>query len=362
MTPPNFLIVRLGAMGDVLHALPAVSALRQAERDAKIHWVIDPRWAPLLCAGKDAIPRSDAMPLVDHIHLADTKAWSHNPISNPTLQSILKLRRDLRKTHYELVIDLQGSIRSAIISRFARNSAVIGSSTPRETPACWFYSQGVVTRSAHVIDQAAEITGAAIGQLLTPQPTPLPRGRKSEKWYEQLASSFAQNTRFAVITPGAGWGAKRWPAERYGQVAAGLADLGLTVLVNSGPGEAHLAAEVITTSDGNARAADCTLPQLIALLRHTALFIGGDTGPLHLAAALGVPVVGLYGPTDPARNGPYGTKSIVLRHPSSRLDYTRHTATESGLLAIPATAALDAARSLLQQSNQGPYITVVQDF
>jgi heptosyltransferase I len=369
MTSQNILVVRLGSMGDVLHAMPAIAALRQALLDAKISsalkisWVIDPQWSPLLRAASipDAVPGSTAMPLVDRIHIADTRAWVRRPISIATLRSIYELRCELRAASYDAALDLQGSIRSAVISRFACSKNVIGSATPREIQARWLYSTRVATRSDHVIAQAAEIASFACGHALTPRPAPLPHDSESESWCAQW---LAENniTRFAVITPGAGWGAKRWPAERYGAVAAGLAELGLTTLVNCGPGESSLAANVVNASSGHARPIEGTLSQLIALLRHAAIFIGGDTGPLHLASALGIPVVGLYGPTDPARNGPWGTRAIVLRHGSSHRDHTRRDVTEQGLLEIPAASALDAARTLLQQSNGEPCMTIRQNF
>ena len=112
---------------------------------------------------------------------------------------------------------------------------------------------------------------------------------------------------FAIVNPGAGWGAKQWPAERYGNVAKALALSGLPCLINFGPGEQALARAVQLASDGAAEPLQCSVSQLISLTRRVRLFIGGDTGPMHLAAALKVPVVGIFGPTNPARNGPFGT-------------------------------------------------------
>jgi heptosyltransferase-1 len=360
-TIPKILIVRLGAMGDVLHAIPAVAALHASYGVVEIHWVIDPRWAPLLSPS-----------LVDRIYLADTRAWSKQPFSSATLRSIGDLRRQLREHEFDAVVDLQGSIRSAVISRFARSRCVIGNADPREKPARIFYSRRIATHTAHVVEQAAEIASAAANAALIPTATPLPIDHEAEVWFE---SKFAGAENIAVIAPGAGWGAKRWPPERYGQVAAGLAANGLAadglrVLINCGPGEEDMAQVVIAAAGNGVEAVSTSLPQLIVLLRHAKIFIGGDTGPLHLAAALNVPVVGLYGPTDPARNGPYATRSIVLRHANSRRDHTRHAATEVGLMAIPAVAALDAAHTLLQQSKNGlqnvsgetPSMTLIQNF
>jgi heptosyltransferase-1 len=150
-----------------------------------------------------------------------------------------------------------------------------------------------------------------------------------------------------LINPGAGWGAKRWPAERYAAVAQGLVERGCRVLVNAGPGEEPLAEVIASQTGGAATPLACSLAQLIALTRRLALAIAGDTGPLHLACALGRPVVGIYGPTDPARNGPFGTQFKVLRSPQSRRDHTRYQTPEAGLLTIQPEDVLRAAAALL---------------
>jgi heptosyltransferase-1 len=150
-----------------------------------------------------------------------------------------------------------------------------------------------------------------------------------------------------IMNPGAGWGAKRWPAERYGEVARRLAQEGLKPLINSGPGEEELVQAVKAASHGTAEGLECSLAELIALTRRARLFIGGDTGPMHLAAALGVPVIAIFGPTDPARNGPYGTRSIVLRSPASATSHARKVQPEEGLLEINSDQVIAAARRLL---------------
>jgi heptosyltransferase-1 len=155
---------------------------------------------------------------------------------------------------------------------------------------------------------------------------------------------------FAILSPGAGWGAKQWPAERYGLVARELASHGVRSLINYGPGEEELAAAVESASEGAARKISCSISELIALTRRARLFIGGDTGPMHLAAALEVPVVAIFGPTNPARNGPFGTRSIVLRSPSSLTSHARRSEPESGLLEITTGDVVGAARQLLQSA------------
>jgi heptosyltransferase I len=154
---------------------------------------------------------------------------------------------------------------------------------------------------------------------------------------------------FAMLNPGAGWGAKQWPTERYGDLASGLGATGLRCLVNFGPGEETLARAVESASGGAAQAIPCSLSELIALTRRARLFVGGDTGPLHLAVALQVPVVAIFGPTNPARNGPHGERSVVLRSPGSTTTHARRRRPDPGLLTISTHDVLNAARRLLEQ-------------
>jgi heptosyltransferase-1 len=150
-----------------------------------------------------------------------------------------------------------------------------------------------------------------------------------------------------LINPGAGWGAKRWPVQRYDAVAQGFIDLGFRILVNAGPGEEKMAEVIARGTEGAAIPLTCTVAQLIAITRRVALVVAGDTGPLHLACALGRPVVGIYGPTDPSRNGPFGAQFRVLRSPMSRRDHTRRESPETGLLTIQPDDVLRAADELL---------------
>jgi heptosyltransferase-1 len=154
------------------------------------------------------------------------------------------------------------------------------------------------------------------------------------------------------VNPGAGWGAKRWPAERYGEVANALREQGLRTIVNYGPGEETLAREVESAGRGAATAMQTSISELIALTRRARLFIGGDTGPLHLAAALQIPVVAIFGPTDPTRNGPYGTRNAVLRNPDSQTTHARNQQPDEAMLAISVGDVVNAALGMLKSSGQ----------
>jgi heptosyltransferase I len=355
------LIVRTSAMGDVLHALPAVAALRRLHPEWFIGWVIDPRWMPLLeAAGCCAEPgRCPERPIVDRIHRVPTQAWKHRAFSMDTVHGIRRLRRELRAERYDLCVDMQGLIRSSLVGSVSGAGRFVGRSLPREAPARWLYRETVPTPAAHVIEQGCELVSGAIGERLAPGRAELPVDRAAELWVDEwLERTLPRELwgRFAFVAPTAGWGAKTWPAERYGAVAVALAEAGWATLVNAAPaknGIADAAAEaVVTASLGCAVAAPSTLAQMTALLRRAALVIAGDTGPLHLAAALGRPVVALYGPTDPVRTGPYGTRSRVLRHASSVVNHSRTEATEQGLALISTAEVVAAALELLRESEE----------
>jgi heptosyltransferase-1 len=414
-------------MGDILHALPAVTALRQAHPGWLIDWVVEPRWRALLAAeqpenkegaigefsqelpsgaeqaaenlvpssifkgsvsGHDfsraanaiestralapegccpiilpenapffavrkaqGYPPDPVRPVVNRLHLAPTRAWRKAPFSRDTLHEIRALRRALKAGSYDAVLDLQGAIRSAVVARMAGCRRVIGEAQPRERAARWLFTERVETHGGHVIVQGVELASAVAADDLKPVTPWLPVDSTAEAWVDRILFRDASR-RSVLINPGAGWGAKRWPVERYAAVAQGLIDRGMRVLVNAGPGEEPLAQSIVQAACG-AAPVNCTLEQLIALTRRVKLAIAGDTGPLHLACALGRPVVGIYGPTDPGRNGPFGTRFRVLRSPESRRDHTRHAAPEAGLLTILPQEVLEAADELLAEGNAG---------
>jgi heptosyltransferase-1 len=194
-----------------------------------------------------------------------------------------------------------------------------------------------------VIDQACELLGAAIGLDLTPAPATLPIDVEAEVWAEYLLGQI--KSAVTLIVPTAGWGAKEWGIAKYRALAANLNRAGMRILVNASALDDSAAQEIAATGGGMVAATN--LAQLIALTRRMSLVIGGDTGPVHLAAALGRPVVALFGPTDPARNGPYfpGANVRVLRDASSRTDHKRHAETEAGLAKMSVDDVTAAAAS-----------------
>jgi heptosyltransferase-1 len=344
----RLLVVRLGSMGDIIHTLPAVTALRQALPQAMVGWIVEERWAELLCTlpTPRSGPRSPQRPLVDRIHAVNTAKWRAAPLSNQTWEQMAAGLSELRAARYEVAADFQGAVRSALLARWSRAPVIFGAAQPRENAASMFYTRQVLARGTHIVLQNLSLAEAIAGHSLELPQVEFPRDAATEEECERRLRREGIGD-FVLLNPGAGWGAKQWPAERYGDVARQLAADGLQSLINIGPGEEALAQQVGAASGGTAKGISPSLTQLIALTRRARLFIGGDTGPMHLAAALRIPVVAIFGPTDPSRNGPFDTCSIVLRSPASPTTHTRRTQPDVGLLEISEEQVGAAARKLL---------------
>ena len=291
----SFLIVRLGSLGDLMHTLPAVGALRSSFPRARLDWVVEQKWSPLL----------ECVTLLDNVI-----PWRRG------FAGALSGLRSLRRTRYACAIDFQGLYKSALVARFSGVPRRIGfqASFAREPGAARFYTEAVIPTGKHVAEMNLSLAVAAGAERLNMKECPLhlPPGDVAAV-REILAREGIGN--FCVVSPGGGWKSKCWPPERYGALCAELwRRLSIRAVVNAGPGEDDLARAVIAAA-GAAKPLlfSPSLRQLGALLSLARLVVAADTGPLHLAAALGTPVVALFGPTDPARNGPV-PKGTVLRN------------------------------------------------
>ena len=287
----NILVVRLGALGDVVHAVPAVAALRRAFPDATIDWIVE--------SSHRAIP--DLVTVLDRVIALEGRslaAW-RTAVS------------DLRRTHYDVAIDFQGLLKSAVLARASGARRVIGFSIwhLREKTARPFYSSTADAEGGHVVRKNLRLLGT-LGIDAEAIEFPL-RAVHSPSF--EILRQMVQGP-YALINPGGGWPNKRWPAERFGEVAAFLADeRGLTPVVLWGPGEDALAQAVIDASSGRAVLAPPTgLADLVVLAREAALLVSGDTGPLHIATAVGTPTVSIFGPTNPERNGPWSGHDVAV--------------------------------------------------
>jgi heptosyltransferase I len=348
----RMLVVRLSAMGDIIHAMPAIAALRHARPDLQIGWLVEERWAELLCArnSQRLAECSERKPLADWVHVTKFSSWRRTPFSADAWHEIRSCRREVRAMTYEVVLDLQGTIRSALAARFAGAAVRIGSSQPREGPARMFYTHAVDVRGTHVIEHALSLASRPAGQALQYVQPPFPIDPASEGWAD-LQCEMLDGKPLGILNPGAGWGAKCWPPESFGAVARSLAARGMAVLINYGPGEEARVEAVRNSSGGVAVPLKCSIGELIALMRRALLFIGGDTGPMQLAAALRVPVVALFGPTRPERNGPFGTANVVLRSPQSVNNTTHTDRRDEGLASIEPQAVIEAAERLLGENH-----------
>ena len=288
----SFLLVRLGSMGDVIHAIPAAAALRARFPEARIDWLVDPRYVPLL----EMVRGLDSRIAVNTRRLGSTMA---------TL-------RDLRRVGYTAVIDLQGLLKSAVLARAVGADRTIGfeSSHLRERTAGPFYTHRVDPTEPHVIfKNLALLEPLGSRDTRVAFPLEIPPSTVADAAVASLGGG-----PYALINPGAAWPNKRWPADRFGALADALRDrFGLRSLVLWGPGEQSLAEQVVSTSAGAASAASATsITDLFAIARHARVLISGDTGPLHIGGAVGTPLVALFGPTRAERNGPWSPSDIVL--------------------------------------------------
>ena len=262
----------------------------------------------------------------------------------------------MRAEQYDAALDVQGAIKSALMAKLSGARLTIGFNHPRERLARLFYGVRVDGRSAHVIEQNIEVVQSWLQEIglsratatLQPGAALLPRDRASEARLDALLQSMGlARSPLAILNPGTGWGAKQWAPSRYGELALRLAARGMRPVVNYGPGEESLAREAVAASGATAVALFSSLSELMALARRAQLFVGGDTGPMHLAALLGVKTVALFGPTDPARNGPYWAGTRVLRDSASITSYSHKRSVDAGLEKITVERVMDEIEALL---------------
>lgn len=287
----RLLIVRLGALGDIVHALPTAAALRRAFPSARLDWLVSAKHRAML----------DLVPVIDRRIVIGAGAMSY-----------VDAVRELRRSRYDAALDLQGLIKSAALARSSGAARVIGFARGhlREPLARLFYTEAQVAASdGHVVWKNLSLL-AALGITAARAEFPI------DDVTSAAARQVAERTggRYALLNPGAAWPNKRWPAARFGALAARLRERhGLASVVLWGPGEQSLAADVVAASGGAAVASPRTsIADLVALARGAALMVSGDTGPTHIAAAVRTPVVAIFGPTRPARNGPWAPADVSV--------------------------------------------------
>ena len=295
----SFLIVRLGSLGDVVHGIPVAAALRQEFPSSRIDWMVDPRYVELL----------NLVSGIDRRIPVDPRTIKHGEGRRKFRETL----RELRHTDYDAVIDLQGLLKSAMLARSVRGRKTIGFPRKhlREPFARLFYTVAPDPGEAtHVIYKNLELL-APLKVLDRRVRFPLEIVRTPT--VVQVVNRFEPGG-YVLINPGAAWPNKQWPPQRFGEVASALArDFGWRSLVLWGPGEQEIAHSVVAASGGAAEPSPpTTITDLVGIARSARLMISGDTGPVHIAGAVGAPIVALYGPTQPERNGPWNLDDISI--------------------------------------------------
>jgi heptosyltransferase-1 len=322
----NILIVRLGALGDIIHAVPAAAALRRAMPEARIDWLVEAKHRAMV----------DLVTVVDRVVALEGRtigAWSD------------AVRR-VRQVRYDIAFDFQGLMKSAVLARASGATRVAGFSIwhLREKSARPFYSEtdGTNHDAPHVIYKNLHLLGV-VG--IDTGSVEFPLARVQSPALEEVSRRVGSDG-FALINPGAAWPNKRWPVDRFGEIAVFLRDVRkLRSFVLWGPGELELAQSVVNSSSESALLAPPTeIGDLLELSRRASLIVSGDTGPLHIAAAAGTPTVAIFGPTDPQRNGPWSPDDVVVsRYGECACHYARRCHRETWCLAGVSVAEITAA-------------------
>jgi ADP-heptose:LPS heptosyltransferase len=322
----KILIVRLSALGDIVHALPVLAAIKKAMPAAQVDWLVEESYASILSIAS-GLHRRIIVRARRSFETPDTRSFGG-------VRGYHAAAKFLWNQDYDIALDLQGLIKSAIWARLSFATRVVGFDAPnlREPHAAFLYSETVTpdirlsgrqavrpsgrpavrpSGEQHVIWKNLSILQAL---QIDPDTIDLPLEAQASEATSGAIAGAGGSRGFIVINPGAAWPNKRWPAARFGALAASLRDrTGLSSLVTWGPSERELAEAVASASAGAASPAPATsVPDLAVLMREAALVVSGDTGPLHIAAAMGTPLVGLYGPTWPERNGPWDPRDVVI--------------------------------------------------
>jgi lipopolysaccharide heptosyltransferase I len=335
ISPQRILIIKPSAIGDVVHTLPVLALLRRRWPGAKISWLVTPACAGLL----------EGHPMIDEIILFERKRLG-GMWKNPRLALELRgFTRGLRERKFDLVLDLQGLFRSGWLGRKTRAPVRVGFRNAREF-AWLFYTQRVPieTMEQHAIDRylkLARFIGCDAGPVEFPFAT-------SDADRAHVGGLLGDSSPYAVILPGTNWPTKRWPVEKFAGLVGPLRDrFGLRTVLAGGADAAEMAPAI---PGAISVAGKTTLKQLTALLERAAVVVANDSGPMHIASALGRPLVTAFGPTNPVRTGPFGRMDSVVR-----LDivcspcYSRRCSHQSCLRQLDVEAVLELAREQMSR-------------
>jgi len=296
----RFLVVKFGSLGDIVHCLPSVAQLRKAFPNASIDWLIERKnKAVVELSGLDV----RLVPI-------DTYQWRNSP-GIGSAKEIAEFVWALSTDGYDYAVDFQGLLKSAFCAYLSAAPMRIGWEADflKESVSRFFYTDVVKPKRVHIIDQQMELL-RPLGiepdwDVIVPLHAP-------EAARRSIQRRLGGDKDVVVINPGGGWKTKNWAPERYGELAAHLMEAGLRVAVTWGPGDEAIARRLIGAAGKGILEIPTTLEELVALCEQARLFVGGDTGPMHFAEAVGTPVVSIFGPSSSDRNGPFRREDIVV--------------------------------------------------
>lgn len=344
----KILIVKLGSIGDIVHTLPALAAIRASLPEAEISWVVEKRSAEIL--------RDN--PLISRLIEIDTRSLRRNVNPRKFLAQVRSEMQKLRDVKFDVALDFQGLLKSALVGKLSGAKKIYGFSrgSLKEPASRFFLSKSVKTsRRANVILKNLSLANRALKLGILPDAANLefPIHLKKEHHAEAEKKAALAAGDFAILNPGGGWPAKLWQAERFGALAARVGEeFGLASVVTYGPGEEELASRVIAAA-GPAKIypAPVSLKGFFALAQKARVYIGGDTGPTHLAVAAGTPVVGIFGPTEWWRNGSPRSSDIgVKRNDIISHECSRRAGSNCACMDIDVETVFQAVRQRLGEN------------
>lgn len=296
--PRKILIIKPSSLGDVVHSLPFLNAVRHCFPESEIHWVIAKGLEDLL----------EGNPMVGRLIAINKDLWKKISRAADTARDVKRLFGEIRKERYDLAIDLQGLLRSGLITMASGAPVRLGFAEAREGSRFFYTDRVKGGRDLHAVDRYLKIA-AAMGCESDKTVFPLPPFKNEGSWVRSFLKDLGE---YAVLVPGARWKTKIWPAENFGKVASMIP---MRSVVVGSSADTEFANEIVSSSRGRAVsvAGKTALTELVEIMRGARLAISNDSGPMHIAAAVGVPVIAIFGPTSPERTGPYGKSHFIVR-------------------------------------------------
>jgi lipopolysaccharide heptosyltransferase I len=340
----KILIVKLSSIGDVIHALPALAAIRANLPDAEISWVVESRSAGILRGNQ----------LIDNLIEVDTRSLRGGKVIEEILLEIGRQVKTLRKFSFDIALDLQGLLKSGVIAKLSKAPARFGFSKEnlREPASRFLYTDTVrIEPETHVIRQNLALVHGALNIPVPAADFEFPIFTSDEDTAEAERITGNAGANFAILNPAGGWVTKLWHAEKFGQLADRLwEECGLVSVIATGPGETALAEQVVRSSrSGKTVLTGPSLKGFYELARRAKVYVGGDTGPTHLAVAASAAVVGIFGPTEWWRNGSTNEKDICVGRTdiACRIDCHRRTCSNWICMDIEVETVFQAVRQRL---------------